>query len=360
MVMPATKPLDGDFWYILDDQKGIEWRPRPKLRGEFYLGWLGQNREVVGAGLVCLKQGQITHICTHGTPYYWFQPYEVLPSTVEVMREHQVQGVDEMTCDYTLAGWGMRDQTPPATVSWSDALIPPDTLQPLLPKAARVIVRDFRSNGEPPPPYESGGLLARTKPATPPDPLQALLNQLRTDLGEANVGPVLVELIKHDVNVMPGYRTSGLFENLSAEEQLPAPSKIARLVISAIYQLAPVLGSRRLSHTLLLNSLRQRHPFDVTWGADFLVKCLGMPNLIRLLQAAVAKEKDDQIRGNILDLLQELGYGTSVGLEDEVLNSLTSLRNQPDLGALGQVVDSHLLFLQEYRRQRDAASRPAG
>jgi hypothetical protein len=110
----------------------------------------------------------------------------------------------------------------------------------------------------------------------------------------------------------------------------------------------------------LLNSLRQRHPFDVAWGADFLVKCFGMSNLVRLLQVAAVKEEDDHIRGNILDLLQELGYGFSAGLGGEVFSTLTDLLSQVSLSAFGQVVNSHLSFMQEYIRQRDAAARPGG
>jgi hypothetical protein len=200
------------------------------------------------------------------------------------------------------------------------------------------------------------GLLARAKLDTPQDPLDTLLDRLKDDLDEANVVPVLVELVKHDVNVMPGYRESDFFEKLSIPEELPPPSKVARLVLSAVYHLAPLLGSRRLSSTVLLNSLRQRHPFDVTWGADFLVKCIGMSNLVRLLQVALQREKTAQMRGNILDLLQELGYGFDVGLVDEVLKGLNGLKEQEGLGAFSQVIDSHLAFIQEYMRQRDAAA----
>jgi hypothetical protein len=125
--------------------------------------------------------------------------------------------------------------------------------------------------------------------------------------------------------------------------------------LSAIYHLAPLLDSRRLSSALLLNCLRQRHPFDVTWGAEFLVKCFGMPSLVRLLKVALLKEQSDQIRGNVLDMMQELGYGSSAGLEDEVLKVMTDLPKSGEGGAFGQVVNSHLAFLQEYLRQRDAA-----
>jgi hypothetical protein len=348
--------LDGEFWYILDDQNYIDWRPRPELRGDFYLGWLGQNKNVVGAGLALLKRGQLTHICTHGTPYYWLQPYEVLPATGEALRALQVLGADTVTFDYSLAGWGLRDQSAPQTHPWPDAPVPTDALRPLLAPAVKLIVRNFRTEGEPlPPPPPSGGLLARARHPLPQDPRQELLNLLREKLGEHNVLPVLVELVRYDVNVIPDYRGPALFENLSDEEQMPSPSKVARLVLSAIYHLAPILGSRRLSNTLLLNSLRQRHPFDVTWGADFMAKCLGMANLIRVLQAALVKEKNDQIRGNVLDLLQELGYGSSIGLEGEVLNNLTGLLEGEGEGAFGQVINSHLSFLQEYLRHRDSA-----
>jgi hypothetical protein len=112
-----------------------------------------------------------------------------------------------------------------------------------------------------------------------------------------------------------------------------------------------------LDGTLLLNSLRQRHPFDVTWGADFLVKCYGVPDLIRLLLAALHKEPNDPIRGNVLDMLQELGYGFGADVGDDVLKSLTGLLDREGSGAFGQVVNSHLAFLQAYVRQRDAAAR---
>jgi hypothetical protein len=359
MVLPRTKPLDGAFWYILDDGGHLEWRPRPRLRGDFYLGWLGQNKNVVGAGLLGFEQGQLTRACTHGTPYYWLQPYQVLPFTGQTLRAQQVPGADTMALDYTLAGWGMRDQTPPTPRPWPDAPVPPATLRSILGLAITAIVRGFRSEGEPPPPLKSEGLLARTVATLPPDPLEALLDQLEQSLGTPNVVPVLVELVSHDVNVTPGYRHSTLFERLSAEEGLPPPGKVARLVLSAIYHLGPLLGSQRLSSALLLNSLRQRHPFDVTWGADPLVRCWGMPNLIRVLQAALVREKDDQVCGNVLDLLQELGYGSGVGLENEVSNSLSELLSREGLGALGQVVSSHLSFLQEYRRQRDTAGHPS-
>jgi hypothetical protein len=360
MVLPRTKPLDGEFWYILDDQNDIDWKPRPKLRGDFYLGWLGQNKNVVGAGLARLEQGQVTHICTHGALYYWLQPYQVLPFTVETIRAQQVSVADTMVLDYSLAGWGLRDQTPPTTRSWPDAPVSTATLRPLLGQTIMLIVHSFRSEGEPPPPPKSGGLLDRTTAVSPPDPQEELLDQLKGILGESNVGPVLIELVRHDVNVTPSFRKTGLFESLPTEEQLPPPNKVARLVLSAIYHLAPFLGSPRLSNALLLNSLRQRHPFDVTWGADFLVKCLGMPNLVRVLQAALVKERDVQIRGNVLDLLQELGYGSSVGLGGEVLSGLADLLGQESLGAFGQVINPHLSFLQEYMRQRDAAANLTG
>lgn len=360
MALPRTKPLDGEFWYILDDKNNIEWRPRPKLRGDFYLGWLGQGKNVVGAGLARLKQGQLTHICTHGTPYYWLQPYQALPFTCETLQAQQVLGASTMTLDFSLAGWGMRDQAPPPKRSWPDAPIPATTLKPLLGQAITVIVQNFRSEGEPPPLPTSGGLLARTKTVTATDPLEELLDQLKETLGEPNVVPVLIELVKYDINVMPGYRQSGLFENLSRKENLPPPSKVARLVLSAVYHLGPALNSQRLASTLLLNSLRQRHPFDVTWGADSLVKFFGMASLVRLLQAAVIKEQNEQIRGNVLDLLQELGYGFSVGLGGDVLSSLTDLLSQVGLTAFSQVVNSHLSFIQEYVRQKNAATNSAG
>jgi hypothetical protein len=355
MALPSTKPLDGEFWYVLDDENIINWKPCPKTRGDFYLGWLGQNRNVVGAGLVHIEQGQLTHICTHGTPYYWLQPYEVLSFTSETMRAQQVLGADTMTLDFSLAGWGLRDQTSPQPRLWSDAPIPAATLRPLLDQATAIIVHNFRSEGEPQPRSDSGGLLARVADTRPPDPLDELLDLLRERLGETHVAPVLTELVRHDINVMPSYRQSDYFESLSTEEKLPPPSKVARLVLSAIYHLAPLLGSQRLNNVLLLNSLRQRHPFDVTWGADLLVKCFGMPSLVRLLQVALLKEQSDQVRGNVLDLLQELGYGLNAGLGDKVLRGMTDLLKRTDLGAFGQVFDSHLTFIQEYLRQRDAA-----
>jgi hypothetical protein len=360
MTLPRTKPLDGEFWYVLDDQNNIDWRPRPKLRGDFYLGWLGQGKNVVGAGLARLKQGQLTHICTHGTPYYWLQPYQVLPFTCETLQTQQVLGANTMTLDFSLAGWGLRDQTSPPRRSWPDAPVPAATLKPLLGQAITVIVQNFRSEGDPPTLPRSGGLLARAPTVTTADPLEELLDQLQDTLGEPNVVSVLIELIRHDINVMPGYRQSALFENLPSEAQLPPPSKVARLVLSAVYHLGPVLNSQRLTGALLLNSLRQRHPFDVTWGADSLVKCLGISTLVRLLQAAVIKEQDEQIRGNVLDLLQELGYGFSVGLGGNVLGSLTDLLSQVGLAAFGQVVNSHLFFIQEYVRQNNAFARPTG
>jgi len=194
----------------------------------------------------------------------------------------------------------------------------------------------------------------------PPDPLDELLDLLKERLDEANVAPVLVELVRHDVNVMPGYRQSNFFEQLSDKEELSSPSRVARLVLSAVYQLAPLVRSRRLNSALLLNCLRQRHPFDVTWGADFLVKCFGMSGLIRLLLAALLHEPNDQIRGNTLDLLQELGYGSGTDLEENVLKHLTDLLSQGGLDAFGQVVNSHLAFLQAYVSQRDAATRLTG
>ena len=97
---------------------------------------------------------------------------------------------------------------------------------------------------------------------------------------------IVKHLVRHDINVIPGFRQSDFFEALPPDEEWPASSKVARLVLSVIYHLAPLLGSRRLNGMLLLNSLRQRHPFDVTWGADFLVKCYGMSSLVRLLLAA--------------------------------------------------------------------------
>jgi hypothetical protein len=355
MALPSTKPLDGEFWYVLDDEKNINWKPRPKTRGDFYLGWLGQNKNVVGAGLVYIEQGQLIHICTHGTPYYWLQPYEVLPFTSETMHAQRVLGADTMALDFSLAGWGLRDQTSPEPRLWPDAPIPAARLRSLLDQATTIIVHNFRSEGEPQSRPDSGGLLARVVDTQPADPFDELSDLLSGRLGETNVVPVLMELVRHDINVMPGYRQSDYFESLSIEEKLPPPSQVARLVLSAIYHLAPLLGSRRMNNVLLLNSLRQRHPFDVTWGAESLVKCFGMASLVRLLQVALLKEQSDQVRGNVLDMMQELGYGLSAGLEDEALKAMTDLLKSVEGGAFGQVVNSHLAFLQEYLRQRDAA-----
>jgi hypothetical protein len=360
MVLPRTKPLDGVFWYILDDQNNTDWRPCPNVRGDFYLGWLGQNKNVVGAGLARIQQGQLIHICTHGTPYYWLQPYEVLPFTRDTLQAQQMPGADSMLLDFSLGGWEVRDPTPPPKRPLPDASVSATELGPMLNQAIMVIVRSFRSEDERLPPSGSGTLLTRVATTPAENPLEGLLNQLRATLGEPNVLPVLVELVRHDINVMPGHRQSALFENLPAAAQLPPPNKVARLVLSAIYHLCPTLGSRRLANTLLLNSLRQRHPFDVAWGADFLVKSIGLSNLVRLLQVAALKEKDDHIRGNVLDLLQELGYGFDAGLGGEVFSNLTDLLSQVSLSAFGQVVNSHLSFMQAYMRQRDAAAHPSG
>jgi hypothetical protein len=351
MPVPSTKPLDGLFWYVVDDKDNLAWRPCPKLRGNFYLGWLGQEKTVVGVGLMRMEQGQITHICTHGTPYYWLQPYEVLPYTSETIRAQELQGADTMKLDFSLAGWGFRDQTLAETRQWSDAPIASADLEPLLVQAVAILVRNFRSEGEPSPKPEQSGLLSRTQPAHPTDPIVELLDLLKKELGEPNVVPVLIELVRHDVNVLPGFRHSDFFENLVTNEEWPSSSKVAGLVLSAVYHLAPLLGSRRLNGTLLLNSLRQRHPFDVAWGADPLIKCVSMTGLVRLLLAALLKEQDDQVRGNVLDLLQELGYGSSAGLELEVLKSLAGLQSREDLGAFSQVINSHFAFLKEYMRQ---------
>jgi hypothetical protein len=360
MSLPSTKPLDGMFWYVLDDQGAVAWRPVPELRGDFYLGWLGQNRTVVGAGLVCMEKGRLARICTHGTPYYWLQAYEVLPFTSEALRAQQISGADSMELDFSLAGWGIRDQTLPEPRLWSDAPVSGAVLEPLLVQAVSIIAQNYRSEGEPPSKPGSVGLLARATSPHSVDPLDDLLEVLKTGLGESNVVPSLIELVRYDLNVLPSYRQSDFFESLSADEKLPPPSKVARLVISVIYHLAPLLGSRRLNSILLLNDLRQRHPFDVTWGADSLVKCFGMPGLVHLLLAALHKEQNDQIRGNVFDLLQELGYGLSVSLEDEVLKGLGVLLDQAGLGAFEQVVHSHLVFVKEYLRLRDTAARSTG
>lgn len=360
MVLPSTQPLDGEFWYILDKADNIVWKPRPRLRGDFYLGWLGQNKTVVGAGLARIEQGQLVHICTHGTPYYWLQPYEELPLARDALHAQQMLGADTVALDFSLAGWGMRDQMPPESRQWPDANVSADSLPPLLLQAVEIIARNFRSELEPPGRSEPSGLLARAVVAQPRDPQLELLDLLEKNLGQSNVVPALTELLRHDVNVLPSYRQPSLFEQLPPEMDLPPSSNVARLVLSVLYHLAPLLASRRLSNALLLNSLRQRHPFDVTWGADLLVKCFGMPNLVRLLLITLSKEQSDQVRGNAFDLLQELGYGLSVGLEDEVLEYLIDLQSNERDGAFGQVVNSHLAFLQEYRRQRDTVAHSGG
>jgi hypothetical protein len=357
MILPRTKPLDGEFWYILDDQDNVDWKPQSQQRGDFYLSWLGQNKNVVGAGLARIRQGQLTHVCTHGTPYYWLQPYQTLPLTGQALREMQMLGADTMELDFSLAGWGLRDQTPAPKRKWPESPMPAETLKPLLGQAVEVIVQNFRSEGEPPVPA-SGGLLARSAPPPQPtvDPIDALLNKLGKVLGIPNVVPVLIELVGHDVNVVPAYRRSSFFENLPPTESMPPPSKVARLVLSAIYHLGPGLSSQRLFFALLLNSVRQRHPFDVTWGAGFLVRSVGMTNLVRLLQAAVLKEEDEQIRSNVLDLLQELGYGFSVEQGGKTLSSLTELLGKVGLSGFSQVINSHLSFIQEYVQQKNAAN----
>jgi hypothetical protein len=356
MALPSTDPLDGEFWYVLDDENNLVWKPRPELRGDFYLGWLGQNKNIVGAGLARVEQGQLTQVCLHGTPYYWLQPYERLPLAVATFHDQQMLGADTVALDFSLAGWGMRNQIPPEPGQWSDTAISADALQSHLASAAEIIVRNFRSETEPEPKSEYKGLLARAMDAQPRDPFDELLALLQNALGPSNVVPVLIELIKTDVNVLPSYRQSSVFETLKGGGGLPSPNKIARLVLSAIYHLAPQLGSSRLNNALLLNSLRQRHPFDVTWGADFVVKCFGMPNLVRVLLNALVQEQDDQVRGNVLDLLQELGYGLSIGLEEEVLERLAHVRSSEYADAFGQVVETHLAFTRTYISQRDAAS----
>ena len=351
MALPSTQPLDGEFWYVLDDQDQVVWKPRPKLRGDFYLGWLGQNKNVIGAGLACLTQGQLTHLCTHGTPYFWLQPYQVLAGTRETLRSQHVSGADTVRLDYSMAGWGIRDQTPPQAYPLPDHPIPSATLRPLLPRAIATIVNNFRSEGEPPPPpSQPSGLLARAQPTMAIDPLKTLLEYLEKDLGKAQIVPALIELVSGDINVLPAYRQARLFEDAPVEGKL-SPPKIARVVLSATYHLAPALNSRRLNGVLLVNSLRQRHPFDVTWGADSLVKCFGMSTLVKLLQIASVKEKDDQVRGNVLDMLQELGYGLSAGLGDQVLKALSDLIERTESG-FGQVLRSHWSFLQTYMQQR--------
>jgi hypothetical protein len=265
-----------------------------------------------------------------------------------------------MTLDISLAGWGLRNQTPPDTRPWSEAAISATTLQPLQRQAVGIIARHFRIEGEPTSRPEYSGLLARATAAQPTDPLSELLDLLKEELEEPSVVPVLVELVGNDINVMPGYRQSDFFERLSTEEGLPAPSKASRLVLSAIYHLAPLLRSPRLNGALLLNCLRQRHPFDVTWGADFLVKCFGMPSLVGLLLTALDKEPSDQIRCNALELVQELGYGFSIGLDEEVLKGLGDLLSHEGTDAFRQVINSHLAFIGEYMRQRDTAAGLAG
>ena len=178
MTLPSTKPLDGEFWYVLDDEQDIIWKPRPRIRGDFYLGWLGQNKTVVGAGLVRLAQGRITHICTHGTPYYWLQPYDILPSAGETLRAHNISGADTMVLDFSLAGWGLRDQTVPETRAWPDTSLSSDALTALLEQAVHIIVYSFRSEGEPNTRPAGGGLLARAMAEKTGDPQGELLDLL--------------------------------------------------------------------------------------------------------------------------------------------------------------------------------------
>ncbi len=78
-----------------------------------------------------------------------------------------------------------------------------------------------------------------------------------------------------------------------------------------------------------------------------------MPDLVRLLLAALEKEQNDQVRGNVLDLLQELGYGFSAGFQRQVLRSFVALQSREVGDAFGQVIGTHLAFAQEYLRQRD-------
>jgi hypothetical protein len=83
-----------------------------------------------------------------------------------------------------------------------------------------------------------------------------------------------------------------------------------------------------------------------------------MSELVRLLQAALEREQSDQMRGNVLDLLQDLGYGFSDGLGEDVAEGLSDVMSQEGEGAFGQVLQSHLSFIQNYIRQRDAAAQP--
>ncbi|HHH41426.1 MAG TPA: hypothetical protein ENK56_05420, partial [Chloroflexi bacterium] len=112
-VLPQTKPQDGEFWYVLDDQGNLVWKPKPSIRGSFYLSWLGQEKHVIGAGLLRFQQGRVVGLCTHGTPYYWLQPHEALPSAWEALRQIGVPGADTLQPDFSLAGWGMRDTSAP-------------------------------------------------------------------------------------------------------------------------------------------------------------------------------------------------------------------------------------------------------
>ncbi len=360
MTLPSTEPLDGDFWYILDSQGELIWKPCSALRGEFYLSWLGQGKNVVGAGLIRMRLGKITDVCVHGTPYYWLQPHKVLPLVVQTLKRMQVGGSDTMRLDYHLAGWGMRD-TSQASVEPRATGQPAWTEIPFLSETAiNLIAKGFRSEHEAP--DESApaakGLLGRVAQPEPSDSPTDLLTRLDETLGPENVAPVLVRLLEHDLNVTPAYRQASCFESIKpadvSSQTSSSPGKLSRLVISAIYHLAPQLNNQQLSNTLLLNSLRQRHPFDVTWGANFLVKCFGMSNLIRLLQVAVVKEKDGQVRGNVLDLLQELGYGFSVKLGGETLAKLTDLLEQESLTNFSQVIRAHLDFIQTYIQQSTA------
>lgn len=360
MALPSTEPLEGDFWYVLDNQGELTWKPRSPLRGEFYLSWLGQGKNVIGAGLIHILQGKIAAVCVHGTPYYWLQPYEAMSSVSQALLNMQVSGSDTMRQDYSLAGWGMRGTSPPPTRSRPTGQ-PAWTEIPFLSESAiNLIAQGFRAHSEPEgqTPEASKGLLGRVAQTETSDPWLSLLDQLDEALAPQNVVPVLIRLLEHDLNVTPAYRQASCFESIQpsqvSDQTSSSPSKLSRLVVSAIYHLAPYLTDPKLNATLLLNSLRQRHPFDVAWGADFLVKCFGMVKLVRLLQAAITQEKDGQVRGNGLDLLQELGYGFSVDLGGEMLTALTELLEEEALSSFGQVVRAHLEFIQTYIQQSTA------
>ncbi len=364
-VLPQTKPQDGEFWYVLDDQGNLVWKPKPSIRGSFYLSWLGQEKHVIGAGLLRFQQGRVVGLCTHGTPYYWLQPHEALPSAWEALRQIGVPGADTLQPDFSLAGWGMRDTSAPPRQRLSYKPLPSQQVSLLREKGFGLIAASFHPERDTPSPPKPSGLLGRVE--APPasveqTPIVSLLSRLSQVLGPDGVVPFLLDLLEHDPNVIPTYRRGGLiFEQMPLPEEVAAqvgesPRRLAMLLVSAVYHLAPYIENQRLHSYLLLNTLRQRHPFDVTWGADFLVRSLGMKPLLQALLAALTREKDEQVRGNVLDLVQELGYGFTVGMHDQVLKALYAMLEREESSGFGQVITAHLTFLRTYVAAAEGAS----